>query len=438
MVGIAKGEIGDPEGGPAPDDEGAGTRCGGPCRQGDDMGTQSASSVPGAPRLKGSARLGAYLKKLRKGYGYSLRRVEERARAEGGEIDNSQLSRYEKGVCYPSFDKLRILANVFNVSIQAFSDVVDLESIEDLKPRTGEPTVLVEDGIVALRSGDTARAFAYFERATEVLVERADDDASREELAGARTNLAGALSRMGKLALAEQELRTTLREVPAGATVARARAFLALANVHAEQGDLSIAELEADRALALAQTQQHAVLAARSLHSLGFIVSGRGDHVGAIEHYRRAAQSYDHLEEALEASRIRVNIGQCYVSLGKHREGIRLLRAALDECRALGHRRLEARCWTGLAEAYFHLDDHERARRCVRASNTVLGSNSTEHADLLFVNAWYDWQIGRQQNNPTREKIAFGRLRVLRSYIEKRFPEVEAFDDHVERGRRHA
>ena len=83
------------------------------------MGAQSQ-----ATNLKGSLRLGSYLRKLRSGYGYSLRRVEERARAEGGEIDNSQLSRYEKGICYPSFDKLRILANVFNVSIQSFSDVV--------------------------------------------------------------------------------------------------------------------------------------------------------------------------------------------------------------------------------------------------------------------------------------------------------------------------
>ena len=45
------------------------------------------------PNLKGSLRLGSYLRRLRTGYGYSLRRVEERARAEGGEIDNSQLSR---------------------------------------------------------------------------------------------------------------------------------------------------------------------------------------------------------------------------------------------------------------------------------------------------------------------------------------------------------
>ena len=79
-------------------------------------------SAEAQANLKGSLRLGRYLRRLRRGYGYSLRRVEERARAEGGEIDNSQLSRYEKGICYPSFDKLRVLASVFNVSIQAFSD----------------------------------------------------------------------------------------------------------------------------------------------------------------------------------------------------------------------------------------------------------------------------------------------------------------------------
>src|SRR5260221_7499906 len=119
--------------------------------------------------LKGSVRLGSYLRRLRVGYGYSLRRVEERAKAEGGEIDNSQLSRYEKGICYPSFDKLRVLASVFNVSVQAFSDVVDLESCEELKPQDGEPTALVNEGNSALKSGAYGRAFAYYDFALDHL-----------------------------------------------------------------------------------------------------------------------------------------------------------------------------------------------------------------------------------------------------------------------------
>jgi tetratricopeptide (TPR) repeat protein len=281
-------------------------------------------------------------------------------------------------------------------------------------------------------------AFACFERAIEVLQDRGDAEGARDAIARVRINQASALTRLGKLALAEQELRTTLRSGEELDPVVEGRAMLALANVHAEQGDLIMAELEAERAVVLARDAGDATLAARALHALGFVLAGRGRHAEAIERYRGAAAEYEELEESVEAARIRVNVGQCYVSLGKYREGLRLLRSALDDCRTLGHRRLEARCWSSMAEAHFELGDDERARRCLRASNTVLGSGNTEHADLLFVNAWYDWRIGRRQDNPTREKIAFGRLKALRSLLEKRFPEVDAFDEFVERGRNHA
>src|SRR5881296_1497096 len=124
-------------------------------------------------QINGSVRLGHYLRRLRTGYGYSLRKVEEKARISGGDIDNSQLSRYEKGVCYPSFDKLRILAHIFNVSIQSFSDVVDLEKFEEYKPAEGEPDQLLEQGNEEYRLGNYGQAFAIYERAIELL-ERAD------------------------------------------------------------------------------------------------------------------------------------------------------------------------------------------------------------------------------------------------------------------------
>jgi len=44
--------------------------------------------------------------------------------------------------------------------------------------------------------------------------------------------------------------------------------------------------------------------------------------------------------------------------------------------------------------------------------------------------------MAREESNMTREKIAFGRLRHLRSLIERRFPEVDEFDAHIERTRR--
>src|SRR6266540_3360373 len=114
--------------------------------------------------LRGSTRLGNYLRRLRVGYGLSLRRVEDKAKTGGGEIDNSQLSRYERGKCYPSFDKLCLLANIFNVPIQNFSDVLDLERVDPFLP--AESATYEDLKAEASREwdqGNYARAYAIYE-----------------------------------------------------------------------------------------------------------------------------------------------------------------------------------------------------------------------------------------------------------------------------------
>jgi tetratricopeptide (TPR) repeat protein len=382
--------------------------------------------------LKGSVRLGNYLKRLRAGYGYSLRRVEERAKAEGGEIDNSQLSRYEKGICYPSFDKLRVLASVFNVSVQAFSDVVDLEAYEELKPVEGDPAAIVAEGNLALKAGDFGQAFAYYEFALDRLHDGAHGDDTL--IAQTRVNLAMALSRLGKLALAEQELRTALRAATGMTPTISARALLNLANLHADQGDVLLAEIEAEKGLALAKAEEQTILAARALHTLGRVLASRQRHHEAIERYREAGSLYDTCGEPHEAVRVRINVGDSYVALGKTREGIRLLRASLQEARSIGHRRLEAQAWSNLGEACLRASDPAQAQACFRQSDALAGSPE-KYPDILFFNAFYEWKMAVDQGNPTREKIAFGRLKVLRSSLERRFPEVEAFDAFVERRR---
>lgn len=387
--------------------------------------------------LKGSVRLGNYLKRLRAGYGYSLRRVEERAKAEGGEIDNSQLSRYEKGICYPSFDKLRVLASVFNVSVQAFSDVVDLEAYESLKPETGQPKSIVDEGNAALRAGDYGRAFAYYECALDRLHENEDheDVESLDELiAQTRVNLSMALSRLGKLALAEHELRQALRHSPTLPPALNARALLNLANLHADQGDLFLSEIEAEKALALARAESLELVSARALHTLGRVLAQRRQHLPAIEKYREAGVAYDACGERNEAIRVRINVGDCYVALGKSKEGIRLLRAALAEARGASNRRLEAQAWSNLGEAYYHARDAAQAQSCLRQSDSLAGAPE-RYPDIQFFNAFYEWKMATAQGNPTREKIAFGRLKALRSGLERRFPEAEAFDAFVERRR---
>ena len=61
-----------------------------------------------------------------------------------------------------------------------------------------------------------------------------------------------------------------------------------------------------------------------------------------------------------------------------------------------------------------------------------------KQSDIVFLNAYYEWKISCDAENPTRERIAFGRLKALRSDLERNVPEVEAFDIDMERGGRQA
>jgi len=382
--------------------------------------------------------LGNYLRKLRSGYGYSLRRVEERARAEGGEIDNSQLSRYEKGVCYPSFDKLRVLASVFNVSIQSFSDIVDLEAFEELTPDTNDPNELNERGNEAMKAGNHGIAFACFERAIDVLLERRNDIQRNRQLGKIRVNQASALTRLGKLSLAEQELRTALRSPKHLDETTRVRALLSLANIHADLGDTVLSEIEAEKASIMANQHSLVRLEAMARHTLARVLADQQNFAGAVDAFREAAHLYTNCGESFEAVKVRVGIGTCYVDLGKTREGVRMLRTALSEAKQAGHRRLQAFAWSNLGQAYYRQEDCERARGCFRESDALALYNNEKQADILFLNAYYEWRMAADSDNPTRERIAFGRLKALRSDLERRFPEVEAFDRHLERGYRRA
>ena len=397
------------------------------------MGPQAATN------LKGSMRLGSYLRRLRSGYGYSLRRVEERARAGGGEIDNSQLSRYEKGICYPSFDKLRVLASVFNVSIQSFSDVVELETYDRLELRSTDPQQLLTDGSAALRKGDSGCAFAHYERALEILLDDNGVSPEKSELIGqVRVHQAIALARLGKLSLAELELRNALRTSEDLSSALRIRAVVTLASIHAQQGERFLSELEAGRAFEMAQAESQDRMAVMALHILAKVLYEQGRYREAIDRFRETAKLYEACGDHFEATRVRVNIGANYVAMGKIREGVRLLRNALEEARSGKHRRLEALCWSHLGEAYYQSDDPKRARGCFRESDTLAGQGRERHNDVLFLNAYYEWKMADAEDNPTRSKIALGRLKMLRSSLERRFPEVEEFDRYVERRRAHA
>jgi transcriptional regulator with XRE-family HTH domain len=374
---------------------------------------------------------------LREGYGYTLRKVEEHAGALGEAIDNSQLSRFEKGKAVPSFEKLRALARVFNVPVQNFSDVLDLEEYQHLKPQTDNYAELLKLGFELMSRGEPGRAFVTYERALEV-ADSIDDASKSEEMgAEARWRMASALKALGKLFMTEQELREILKNRNKLARGTRLRTLLQLSYLYRELGDLYLASVLATECLELSRQEGDKGRQAGVLNTLGNIQHDEGEVGAAAESYQGAMALLDDVVGHEEMrSTVMTNLGGCLVALDRFEDGMDLLRRSYSRARQGAFRRVAALALTRTAEAWKLQGDFTQARQKLAESDALASRAEGSYYDILFLNAHNRWEIEREEANSTGEKIAFGRLRHLRSLLQRRFPEVDAFDRHVQRIRR--
>jgi len=386
--------------------------------------------------LRGSQRLGNYLRRLRTGYGLSLRRVEDKARGEGGEIDNSQLSRYERGICYPSFDKLCLLANIFNVSIQNFSDLLELERVEVFEPEASATyeTLRVE-GHREWEQGNFARAYAVYERALARLESGVEGEIAPDHLARARFNLARTLLRMGKVSLAETELRIILRKHRDISPETTALVLLCLADAHDDKGDRYLAVLEAEKCLEIARVAGHAEYEGYALHRIARTQFEQGEYDRALASFREARARLEPTASRHDLTLIRTNIGFCHAMVGKSDRGLRELSEALQVAQREGFRRCAA--YTLMYMGQVHLMRHEerKAREFFEQSEMMAHGGEERYVDILFQTAFHLWDLARTGGNQVQEKVYFGRLKFLRPQLDRRFPEVEKFDQFIETGK---
>jgi tetratricopeptide (TPR) repeat protein len=408
----------------------------GPGEAGDHKPTARAPASGSTPVAR-STRLGLYLRKLREGYGYTLRKVEEHAVSLGEAIDNSQLSRFEMGKAVPSFDKLRALARVFNVPVQNFSDVLDLEEYQQVKPASVNYGGLLKAGSDFMAKGEAGRAFVTYERALEVAGSLEDPVKRGEMIAEARWRMACALKALGKLYMAEHELRAILRDRDRLSPKTRLRSLLQIGYLYRELGDLYLASVLVRECLALSRDQDDLPTQAGVLNSLGNILHDRGRPAEAADSYREALDILERLEGYLEMkTMVMTNLGGCLAAAGHFDEGLEMLRTARTQAQQDGFRRVTALVVTRMAEAWRQRGDPPRARQLLGESDSLASRPEGSFHDILFLNAFHRWQMAREEGNGTGERIAFGRLRHLRSLLQRRFPEVDEFDRHIERTRR--
>lgn len=386
---------------------------------------------------RGSQRLGRFLRQLRLGYGYTLRRVEEQAEQLGSPIDNSQLSRFEKGKAAPSFEKLRILSRVFNVPVQTFSDVLDLQQYDHLTPEQDDPETLFQKGQEAYRDGQYGRSFVICERLAEVCRPEQGAVAS-ENNARAQYHMSIALKKMGHLAMAEDHLRRLLRRPDGDYPLSlRVRALLQLSFVYRELGDLYLASVIARECQERAREGADDDTVAAALNTAGIIDEEQGHHEYAAEHFRRALAVLGEREDAdITRLTVQINLGGAMAANGRFRAGVELLKQTLARATEQGFRRTQALALSKLGAVHMRRGRLDHARAYLRRANEAAQDGGESYHDLLFINAYFNWQMARQAGRTTQARILFGRLKYLRSLLESRFAEVNAFDSMV-RGEQH-
>jgi len=386
--------------------------------------------------LRGSTRLGNYLRRLRVGYGLSLRRVEDKAKTGGGEIDNSQLSRYERGKCYPSFDKLCLLANIFNVPIQNFSDVLDLERVDPFEPAS---SATYED----LRAeanrdwdqGNYTRAYAIYETALARLEDGVEGQVDAETLARARFNLARTLLRMGKISLAETELRLILRRHKEISPTIEGAVLGCLADAHEDKGDRYLALLESEKALAIARRAADVEYEGYALHRIGRLHFLDANYEMALQSFREARGLLEEKASRYDLTLIRINIGFCQAMTGRVERGIRELKEALQIAGKEGFRRCSTYALLYLGQIHLTKEEHARARDYFEEAELLAHGGEERFVDILFQTAYHLWEMARVSSNQVQEKVYFGRLKFLRSQLDRQFQEVEKFDQYIEQGK---
>ncbi len=382
---------------------------------------------------RGSKKLGKYIKSLRQGYGYSLRTIEEKAKNNGYFLDNSQLSRYEQGTCFPSFDKLRVLAEIFSVSIQNFSDIIELEKYDKYKDESKGYDELMTMGHTEFKAGNYVKAYALYESAINALNNDDSTNNLEEPLGKARCSKAIALVKLGKLGLAEYELRMVLKSKKNLSPSSIILVLLELTNIHLELGEIFLASLEAKSCYEMSTQENDLRSSAFALHLLGRIASENNENGKAIIFYTDAKKIHEKLGNKHETINLDINIGSRLISSGRFKEGILTIKRAIKVSEEFGYQRITAFGLNKLAEAYFTKRDYKRAKNYINKSDARSETTDEKYVDIKFLNAFYTWKIAIEENDEIAQKLSFGRLKFHRKSLERRFPEVEEFDCYIER-----
>ncbi|GAA4993564.1 tetratricopeptide repeat protein [Kitasatospora paranensis] len=177
-----------------------------------------------------------------------------------------------------------------------------------------------------------------------------------------RLGVAHGLAQRNELSL--EHLRTALECFRAVDETAAQKTVLGnLANAHQQNGDVEQARLYAEQAAELAARMSSAQPTATDLATLGGVLFGAGDLVGAERAYRSAVAGWRALGSRPYLAISLTNLGDSLRGLGRPQEALEVLAEALEIRRELGSHGGIADTLEALARTHFEHGDRAAARR---------------------------------------------------------------------------
>jgi tetratricopeptide (TPR) repeat protein len=295
----------------------------------------------------------------------------------------------------------------------------------------------MELGSHEFEHGNFGKAYVVFERCLEVVGHGRPDDLA-ERRARARSRMAIALKKLGKLTMTESELRSILRDRAMISPQTQIRTLLQLASVNRERGDRYLAGIIAHECLDLARQENDRPSEAAACQILGNVRFEEGDPDSAVREFETALEIWKSLGHRQKKITALATLGDCYSARGEHDPGWTALREALSLARELSDRRGIAYALHKMGVVCLREDRVPEGQDYIARSNLEADRGPERYFDILFANTYHLWEQARHNGNGTQAKIAFGRLKHLRPEIERRMPEREKFDQYLRRSQEHA
>ena len=80
-------------------------------------------------------------------------------------------------------------------------------------------------------------------------------------------------------------------------------------------------------------------------------------------------------------------------------------------------------------------EEPKKARDYFEEAELMAHGGEERYLDILFKTAYHLWVMARSSGNQVQDKVYFGRLKFLRSQLDRHFVEVEEFDQFIEQGK---